>query len=766
MKIRFFLLLLTLCLVAGLLYAQAPQSINSQAVLRDAAGRLIANQPVGVRITIAQGSPTGTAAYVETHAVTTNDNGLYTITIGAGTPATGTFSDIDWGNGPYFITTDIDPAGGSNYTITTNQQFLSVPYALFADTAARVAQATAASNATHANTSDNATHATYADRADYADTALYYRERQVLTLGNDTIYLTGGSYVVLPPSSNANINNRYIDSVVRTNNTTVVNHYVDSVIRANNSTVVNNYVDSVIRANNSTVVNNYVDSVIRNNNTTVVNNYVDSVVRNNNSTMVSHYVDSVINARNNTMSRDTITATIRDSVMAILRDSACYASCSSIDSLRRRNDSAYRAFDSIVNVQNIALHRYDSVINIQRRDIRRYDSIIRTFDSVVATYDSIINSYDSVVVSLVDSITHRGSSLPSSPDSCNGRNTTGIDTQVATDSYTWIDLNTYTFSTTTPRYVLRGVNAVGCDSIVILNLTINPSGVVVTEGALPGEFSVSAIKKVKFSQGNLQYQASTQTWRFAEHQYDFIGATLGNTTHMPERSTQSDWIDLFGWATSGYHYSPDYYNFYYQPYDIYNSTGVDGTYNPTGYGPSTNQTRISLVNDKKNYDWGVRNAISNGGNVAGAWRTLTLDEWRYLVQTRTTTGEIRGTSNARFLKAKVCGVAGLILFPDTFTYPDGIPIPFNTNKTDANYTDEFDLDLWTRIEALGCVFLPSAGRRSGTAVIYAGSGGNYWSSTFCDSSRAYSLNFGDSGMDPRDPAIRYSGRSVRLVQDL
>ena len=239
MKIRFFLLL-TLCLVAGLLYAQVPQAINSQAVLRDAAGRLIANQSVGVRITIAQGSPTGTVAYEETHIATTNDNGLYTITIGAGTPATGSFATIDWGNGPYFITTDIDPAGGSNYTITTSQQFLSVPYALLADTAVRVARATTAANAAHAANADHSTLSDNATNAVYADTALYYRERQVLTRSNDTIYLTGGSYVVLPPSSNANINNNYIDSVIHANNSTVVNRYVDSVVNARNTTVVNN----------------------------------------------------------------------------------------------------------------------------------------------------------------------------------------------------------------------------------------------------------------------------------------------------------------------------------------------------------------------------------------------------------------------------------------------------------------------------------------------------------------------------------------------
>jgi len=113
------------------LLAQAPQGMSYQAIVRNTAG-LVVNTAVGMRISILQGSATGTAVYVETQTPTTNTNGLITLTIGAGTASTGTFAAIDWSTGIYFVKTEIDPAGGTNYTITIANQLLSVPYALYA----------------------------------------------------------------------------------------------------------------------------------------------------------------------------------------------------------------------------------------------------------------------------------------------------------------------------------------------------------------------------------------------------------------------------------------------------------------------------------------------------------------------------------------------------------------------------------------------------------------------------------------------------------
>jgi len=131
MKKIFTLLAAIFLMATG--WAQSPQKMSYQAVIRNAAGVLITTQ-VRMRISILQGSAAGTAVFVETHTPTPNINGLVTIEIGDGTPVTGTISVIDWSAGPYFIKTETDPTGGTSYTIAGSSELLSVPYALYART--------------------------------------------------------------------------------------------------------------------------------------------------------------------------------------------------------------------------------------------------------------------------------------------------------------------------------------------------------------------------------------------------------------------------------------------------------------------------------------------------------------------------------------------------------------------------------------------------------------------------------------------------------
>jgi len=130
----FFTLILTLTAV----FAQAPQKFSYQAVVRNANNQLMVNTNVGVRVSVMQGSIFGASEYVETHNVLTNANGLLTLEVGDGTALQGSMSDINWGNGPYFLKTEMDPNGGTNYSITSTQQLLSVPYALYAAEAGNV----------------------------------------------------------------------------------------------------------------------------------------------------------------------------------------------------------------------------------------------------------------------------------------------------------------------------------------------------------------------------------------------------------------------------------------------------------------------------------------------------------------------------------------------------------------------------------------------------------------------------------------------------
>jgi len=136
-------------LAAGLMlgtmlaFAQAPEKMSYQAIIRNAGGQVLANQNIGVRVSVLQGSPSGTVVYSERLTGSTNANGLLTMELGTGTVLSGTFSTISWPSGSYYLKTETDPAGGTAYTITGTSQLLSVPYAMFAKSAGGVSGGTA-----------------------------------------------------------------------------------------------------------------------------------------------------------------------------------------------------------------------------------------------------------------------------------------------------------------------------------------------------------------------------------------------------------------------------------------------------------------------------------------------------------------------------------------------------------------------------------------------------------------------------------------------
>ncbi len=135
---RFYLIFAAILLTASL-FAQAPEEISYQAVVRDAKDQLVRNTQIGMKISILQGTIDGAAVYTETRTPTTNSNGLVTVNVGGGKFTIGDFKTIIWSKGPYFIKTEIDPTGGTKYTITGTSKILSVPYALYAKSAESVA---------------------------------------------------------------------------------------------------------------------------------------------------------------------------------------------------------------------------------------------------------------------------------------------------------------------------------------------------------------------------------------------------------------------------------------------------------------------------------------------------------------------------------------------------------------------------------------------------------------------------------------------------
>lgn len=134
---RKFYTIIWFVLISVTLSSQSPQKMSYQAIVRNSSNVLVTSSPIGMRISILKGSPTGIEIFKEIYNPNpqTNTNGLVTVEVGGGIPVVGVFSIIDWSSGTYFIKTEIDPTGGTNYTITGTSQLLSVPYALHAKTA-------------------------------------------------------------------------------------------------------------------------------------------------------------------------------------------------------------------------------------------------------------------------------------------------------------------------------------------------------------------------------------------------------------------------------------------------------------------------------------------------------------------------------------------------------------------------------------------------------------------------------------------------------
>ena len=283
----------------------------------------------------------------------------------------------------------------------------------------------------------------------------------------------------------------------------------------------------------------------------------------------------------------------------------------------------------------------------------------------------------------------------------------------------------------------------------------------VIPGALIGQFSVSSTDKVYFSKGNLQYTKSTGIWSFMDHQYSTVETLNQN---VGDDYADQDVVSLFGWGTSGW----DNGNTYYQPYNTAYLSGSGSSSKGYGYGPKNGSTyTYDLTGDYANADWG-HNAISNGGNTADTWRTLTEDEWTYLFNTRSAS-TVNGTADARYAKAYLFGTThGVIIFPDVYTHPAGVTAPTGINATSSTswYGNKYTATDWAKMEAAGCVFLPAAGWRDATTIRRVNEYVRYWTSSKYNSA-GYARNVGivDNSMNPADYNQKNYGYSVRLVHD-
>jgi len=260
---------------------------------------------------------------------------------------------------------------------------------------------------------------------------------------------------------------------------------------------------------------------------------------------------------------------------------------------------------------------------------------------------------------------------------------------------------------------------------IISGNTSDTTSISSTEGALPYQFSISTSKTVQFSQGNLMYQPSTDTWRFADNQYDYIG--LDNRLIS---QTYDGWIDLFG------------------------------------FGTGNNPTQSSTQNqDYPDYtEWGS-NAISNGGSDSTIWRTLSYNEFWFLFWKRQ-------NAEALFSLGEINGTYGLILLPDNWKKTKKTPAFIsweeyrnakNSGQVTEDWINKYDIEKWKKMESQGAVFLPAAGFRRGTGV-NGGEAGNYFTSTPYDEDTAYEFSFNANGIYLHR-CNRFSGCCIRLVRD-
>ena len=234
-------------------------------------------------------------------------------------------------------------------------------------------------------------------------------------------------------------------------------------------------------------------------------------------------------------------------------------------------------------------------------------------------------------------------------------------------------------------------------------------------GKCGGLFSVSPTMKVRFSPGNLQYQPSTRLCRFAAEQTEVIGwkPFYGNERYK-------GWIDLFGWGTA---------------------------MQPTNYSIDPNEYNFA--------DWGFYCGLpTNGGKI---WRTLTMDEWTYLLAKRPRARRL-------YALAYVNKVFGLVLLPDNWKCPKGVYVKPGPKE---DYINWYTTEKWALLEAAGAVFLPCETRRVGTEAVGNASVCHYWTATANDKKPVEALCLLVDTFVPRaSTSAKYMGLSVRLVQEM
>ena len=805
-------LFLATILCACLAIAQVPQTMNFQALIRNAENEVVTNQQVDVEVRVLNASQT--AVYVETHSVTTSSGGVATMEIGAGTPVSGSFAAIDWAAGRYYLETRIQLPDGSD-ALTDVSPLLSVPYSLYAAKAGEV----------DIDLSEYAKKSDIPEAVDLSDYALKSEIPSEVSLEE---YAKKSEIPAMPDLSGYALKSEIPAAVDLTDYAkksdipeavdlsgyalkseipaevdltdyakksdipeevdlsgyalkSEIPAEVDLTDYAKKSEIpeavdLSNYalkseipaeVDLTDYAKKSDIpetvdLSGYAlkseipaevdltDYALKSElpivpdvtgfatKTEVSENYLTKETFENyvlgagqpESVDLSVYAKTAdVNA-----ALATLESQIPDEV-----DLTDYAKSADIESAyaKKTDLNGYALVSQIP--EEVDLTDYAKSTDIEsayakKTDLNGYALVSQIPAEVDLTDYAKSADIESAYAKKTDLNGYAlVSQIPDEVDLTDYAKSADIESayakKTALNEYTKSGANISVFVNDVEyvkkSYVDSLFNVLKAQIAAIPNGGGNGGNGGEETGKIDAKFSVAADKQVYFSKGNLQYQASTKTWRFAENQYDMIGADNENIS-----SSNTGWIDLFGFGTSGYGDSHPYNSGQYDSYP-YNNGQISET----------------------NYDWGYYNKISNGGGQTGLWRTLTGDEWTYLFSSRTNAANLYGA-------AQVNGVSGVVVLPDDWTLPEGVSFTKGFNGTSLYELNVYSTADWAKMEENGAVFLPAVGYRLGTTVNDAGDAGYYWSAIV-----SKSVQFSGESLRTDYQWQPSNGQGVRVVQD-